>query len=71
MTVAIEVREPRTGMPVRNDSWADWRRRWDGRPRTLRSRVRACPCCWAFGALELVAGRAVGVPCLSCGRVGS
>ena len=64
MTVAIQVRDPRTGMTVRDECWADWRRR------SFRSRVRACPWCWAFGAIVMVGGHPVGVPCLNCGRVG-
>lgn len=68
--MAIVVREPRTGLPSRDESWAAWRARWDGR-RTFRSRVRACPWCWCFGAIEMVSGHPVGVPCLNCGRTGA
>ncbi|MGE0025679.1 MAG: hypothetical protein AB7O78_01570 [Thermoleophilia bacterium] len=68
--MAIEVREPRTGMPVNDPSWAAWRARWDRRPLSLRARVKLCAWCWGYGALETTHLGAIGVPCLSCGRVG-
>ena len=66
----IDVRDARTGMTTRDPSWREWRARWDRRPMSLRARCKLCPWCLGFGALELTPLGAIGVPCLSCGRIG-
>lgn len=67
----LTVRDPRSGMPVRAESWAAWRARWDRRPLPLRRRLAMCPWCWGFGGLVLMGADAIGLPCLACGRVGT
>ncbi|MEQ8834289.1 MAG: hypothetical protein RIB67_07565 [Miltoncostaeaceae bacterium] len=66
----LTVRDHRTGLPVRVESWADWRSRWERRPLGLRQRVRLCSACWGFGALVVIGAGALGVPCIACGRTG-